>query len=176
MAERDVEIFGPVIKRLVEVGNGVSSEEEFALLLDTITDATNEVLDAEAASLLLVDENTNTLLFKSASGVKGDVLKGVRLDFGEGVAGTVAVTGNPLIVNQPENDQRHEAFLASLIEFAPKNLICVPLSDGGSVIGVLEVLNKREGNFTKEDQDLLEMLAAKVTPILIKARQSSLID
>ena len=176
MAERDVEVFGPVLKRLVEVGEKVSSEEEFAMLLDTITDATNEVLDAEAASLLLLEENSNTLLFKSASGVKKDVVKGVRLDMGEGVAGTVAVTGKALIVNEPQKDQRHEAFLASLIEFAPKNLICVPLKDKGVVIGVLEVLNKREGAFTEEDKSLLETLAAKVTPIVVKARGASLID
>ena len=176
MAERDVEVFGPVLKRLVEVGERVSSEEEFAMLLDTITDATNEVLDAEAASLLLVEENSNTLLFKSASGVKKDVVKGVRLDMGEGVAGTVAVTGTPLIVNEPEKDQRHEAFLASLIEFSPKNLICVPLTDNGAVVGVLEVLNKREGSFTEEDRELLEALAAKVTPIVVKAREASLVD
>jgi len=132
MAERELAVFGSVLKRLVEVGERVSSEEEFGSLLDAIT----------------------------------------------GIAGAVAASGTSVVVNEPASDGRHEAFLASLIEYVPRNIVCVPLKvqAGGAVVGVIEVLDKRGGDFTDGDRELLEVLAERVTPIVVRAREASLVD
>ena len=122
-------------------------------------------------SLLLVEEETNTVYFKIATGDKGEMVEGVHLEMGEGIAGWVAESGKPLVVNDPEGDPRHAWLLASIIDFQTKNILCVPLKDKtAGVVGVIEVLNKRKGSFTPDDKDALLLLARKITPVVLKAR------
>ena len=160
-----------IFKSLLESGSLVGTEEELYQLLDTIMDATSEVFSAEASSLLLVEEETNSVFFKIATGDKGEMVEGVHLEMGEGIAGWVAESGQPLVVNSPEDDPRHAWLLASIINFQTKSILCVPLKDEKEVVvGVIEVLNKQEGPFTPDDKDALQLLARKITPVVLQAK------
>ncbi len=163
-----------IFKSLVESGALVGSPEELYQLLDTIMDATNEVFDAEASSLLLVEEETNTVYFKIATGDKSELVEGVHLEMGEGIAGWVAESGAPLVVNDPEGDPRHAWLLASIIDFKTKNILCVPMKDENKVtVGVIEVLNKKSGPFTPDDRQALQLLARKLAPVVLQAQASA---
>src|SRR5476649_543607 len=87
------------LELLLEVGRLLSSKLELPELLTTVLELASRVVDAETASLLLLDEATQELYFDVALGL-GDDLTKVRLKLGQGIAGTVAQTRKPEIINE----------------------------------------------------------------------------
>lgn len=137
---------------------GSDSHQE---LLDLIVRTATVALDADAASLFVVDPLTEELIFQVAIGGAGDMLRGQRIPLGTGVVGFVAATGSPLTVNSTRDDARFAASFAKSVGYVPENLLATPLIDDGDVVGVLEVLNKRHGQegFTPRDIEVLSMFA-----------------
>ncbi len=130
------------------------------------------LLNAEEASLLLLDEETGELVFRYASGPAGNQLLGQRVPAGEGVAGFVASSGEPSIVNDTQADGRFYGVLDGSTGFKTRSILAVPLRAIDGVKGVLEVLNRRDNApFTDSDRDLLEALADQATIALENARQ-----
>ncbi|ABQ26131.1 metal dependent phosphohydrolase [Geotalea uraniireducens Rf4] len=127
------------------------------------------LMDAEAGSLLLIDRVTNELYFEVALGEKGELLKEVRMTLGEGFAGWVARTGEPLIVDDVQNDPRFYRKADEKSRFVTRNLIAAPLRVKGKTLGVLEVMNKHNGAFTAEDMELFVSLANQVAPAVENA-------
>jgi GAF domain-containing protein len=103
------------------------------------------VLDAEAAALFLVDEEHDELRFEVALGGRSEEVENLSLPLGEGLAGYVASTGQPLAVSNVEKDARFAAAFAQKVAYVPKNILCVPMVLGDRTIGVLEMLDKRGG-------------------------------
>jgi signal transduction protein with GAF and PtsI domain len=112
-------------------------------LLELIVATAAQVINAEAASLFLVDAEHEELTFEVALGQKADAAKQLRLPLGKGIAGLVAVTGQPMAVSDVQDDPRHAPDIAATIGHRPRNLLCVPLIVNEEVIGVLELLDKR---------------------------------
>jgi serine phosphatase RsbU (regulator of sigma subunit)/putative methionine-R-sulfoxide reductase with GAF domain len=130
-------------------------------LLAKIMETSARVMNAEASSVILVDAATDELYFELATGEKGDEVREIRLKIGEGIAGWVAETGNPVKIDDAAQDSRWSSKVADRVEYATRNLLCVPIVSKGAIIGVLQVLNKREGRcFTDSDLKLLESIAA----------------
>ena len=130
------------------------------LIADIIQTAKNLVL-ADACSLYLVDDETHELYFDVALGEKGHLLKKIRIKIGEGVAGTVALTGVPLNIKDITTDERFNKNrkIAKDIKFKEKAMLTLPIKSNNKVIGVLQFINKQGGGaFTAEDQELVEML------------------
>ena len=127
-------------------------------------EATCELLKCETGSLLIKDEKTNELFWDSALGDAGQTLKhGVRLPINmQSLAGTVASTGASLRINDVQSDPRHNKLAAKKSGFVTRTMLVVPLITKGKLIGVLQALNKIEGEFTVEDQELMETLAHQV--------------
>ena len=121
-------------------------------------EAATIIMDAEAGSLLLLDEVTGELYFDVAHGEKSASVRQVRLGFGQGIAGHVARTGEPVIVNDVQRDPRffHQADQAS--GFVTRNMICVPISAHGRFLGVLQAINRKHDGFF-EDSDLQNFVA-----------------
>ncbi len=163
---------GRVLKSLLEAATALHSSLALPLdaLLDLIMDSACRVFQAGAASLLLLDEDTGTLSFKTATGEKREQLKEVRLKLGEGIAGWVAQTGQPLLIQDPERDQRFHRELGEKLDFRTTSLLCVPLRLDGKVIGVLQILNRLKGRFSEEDLGALELLADQVSQAIRNAR------
>lgn len=139
-----------------DAGNGAHQE-----LLDLIVRTATTVLDAEAASLFIVDSDAEELVFQVATGPGGAMLQGQRIPLGTGIVGYVAATGSPLTVNSVRDDPRFAASFAQSVGYMPENILATPLVDRGDVIGVLEVLNKKRGveGFGQRDIEVLGMFA-----------------
>lgn len=159
------------IRKMEEVSEALNSPgNESEMLRLAITAAVN-LVHAEAGSLLLRDEQTGELFFRMAVGEKAELLKEVRLKLGQGVAGLVAQSGKPLLVNDAQHDPRvaHDVDLRT--GFVTKNMIAVPISAQGAIIGVLEAFNKRGGKpFSKWDVDEFACLSHQVALALEKTR------
>lgn len=141
------------------------------LVLRRITRAAAETLQAEASSLLLVDEETGELVFSRIHKGGGERLQRERLAPDEGIAGWVATHGEPLIVNDVEQEPRFAPRIDVEIGFRTRSILCAPLWARGRVIGVLEVLNRRDGQpFDEENLRLLRAFCASAAVALDNAR------
>ncbi|MCS7202163.1 MAG: HD domain-containing protein [Dictyoglomus sp.] len=156
---------------LQEIGFQINSTFRLKDLLNLIMTLSKETLEAEASSLMLLDEKTNDLTFEIALGEKGDVIKKFRIPLGEGIAGWVAKTGEPLIANNVEEDPRFAKKYDSATSFRTKSILCVPLKTKEKIVGVIEVLNKKgNDNFDENDLNLLQAIANQAAIAIENAR------
>jgi len=165
------------MKALNDISQRLATEfEKIELLPQIITQAAMDILNCEAGSLLLREENTDQLVFEVALGGAGDSLIGERIRVGEGIAGKVAASGQNFIVN---NAQMSDEWLGEMgtdrgsdgNKFTTHSLVAVPLSSRQGVIGVLELVNKRdERDFTDRDVRLLNTFASQAAVAIENAR------
>ncbi len=129
-------------------------------LLEMIVETAAQVISAEAASLFLIDQATQELIFEVALGQKADEVKRFRVPLGHGIAGLVAVTGQPMTVSDAQSDPRRASDIAQSIGYVPRNILCVPLYFDEQVIGVLELLDKIDApSFSPADTTALGLFA-----------------
>ncbi|MDX2163169.1 MAG: GAF domain-containing protein [bacterium] len=148
----------------------VASEADIEELLNLITASATEILNADAGSLLLTaDDGSRDLVFRVVSGGSGSNLINVRVPAGKGLVGEVAKTGQPVIVNDVKTDPRWAGELAKG-SFQTNNVLAVPLVSQEGVIGVLEVLNKRDGGFSTDEVELLITFAGQAAVAIENAR------
>ena len=147
---------------LYKLSKKISSTQDSSALLEQIIRMTQKTLGASAASILLFKDNEQELYFEAASGPAEKSLKSVIIDTQYSIAGHVARTGKPLIVNNVTRNPNFHAGIDKLTGFVTNSLICAPLMVQQKIIGVLEVLNKLDGSdFT--DSDLEALVAVGVT-------------
>ncbi|RME65279.1 MAG: GAF domain-containing protein, partial [Nitrospirae bacterium] len=158
------------IMRFLKVSSIINSALEPDEVIRRTIEYTPEVFDSEAASLLLLDSEANELYFNVATGEKGEKVKEIRLKVGQGVAGWVAEHREPLIVNDTSKDERFFKKADEKSGFITKNILCVPVLLKEELTGVLEVLNKKTGDYTEEDLTLLKAMADQVAVALENAR------
>ena len=133
------------------------------------------VLDAKDGSLLVLDEETDELVFVLASGdVEEDQLVGYRLPPGEGIAGWVVKNAKATIVNNVKSDPRFLPSVDEAFDFQTDSILAAPIMGGGRVLGVIEALNKHSGeNFSKTDQTLLALLCHFAGEVILRMIASS---
>lgn len=139
-------------------------------VLRVVLEQVEAIMGAEAATLMSLDPLTNELVFRIPLGSKAEELKGYRMPVGEGVAGWVAQHGQPLRVENTAQDRRHCRAVDQLIGFQTHSILCVPMALQDRVIGVVEVMNKKGGAFTVEDESLLTAVAQWAAIALENAR------
>ncbi len=123
-------------------------------MLEQIITMTQHMLSAEAASILLFRNNDHELYFEVASGPVGKALRHVKLNTQYGIAGQVVRTGKPLIVNDVTRSANFHKIIDDTTGFSTKSLVCAPLTVHRKILGVIEVLNKRDGSlFGEEDME-----------------------
>jgi serine phosphatase RsbU (regulator of sigma subunit) len=151
----------------MQLNSTLKRREQMELIMNTA----KRVLPVEAASVLLVDPETDELFFELAQGDKGDEVREIRLKAGEGIAGYVAQNGQSIIVNDTKTDPRWSNRVAESTGFVTRNLLTVPILNRERVEGVLQVVNKKGAReFTKRDRHLLEMVAQPMAVALENAR------
>src|SRR5215218_7099854 len=111
-------------------------------LLQRTVETAAGVISARTAALFLVDETTHELRFEVALGERADVVKEIRVPLGHGIAGGVAISGQPMAVSNVQQDERWAAEIGELVGYLPDSILCVPLFYEDAVIGVLELLDK----------------------------------
>lgn len=128
------------------------------ILLKQIMKSALDLNSAESGSLLLYNEEGN-LMYKVNSGENSEKMNEKVVSAGKGIAAWVAESGKPALVNDTASDSRFNNDFDRETGFKTRSLICVPLIHSNEIIGVIEVRNKKEGLFTKEDEALLHNLA-----------------
>jgi signal transduction histidine kinase len=139
-----------------EIGQSLASTLDLKEVLTRILRRSYNAIDVEDGSILLIEEHSGDLV---AQVVLGWVSEPFRVPHGEGIAGEVAATGVPIIVNNAKDDPRHFEEIDRETGFVTKSILCVPLLRQERVIGVLEVFNKKSGPFNRKDQLLLSSIA-----------------
>jgi phosphoserine phosphatase RsbU/P len=144
-----------LLSEMIKVSKMINSTLDLNSLLESIMDSAKIVLKAEASSLMLIDRKTNELFFNIISGEKERDLKEIRIPMGVGIAGIVADTCKPLVVNDAQNDSRVYKQADEKINFVTNNLIATPLMVRNRIIGVIEVINSvGRSEFTEKDLEL----------------------
>ena len=149
----------------------INSSLQISDVLDSAMKVAEEFMEAEASSVLELDEETGDIIFRLARGKKGGFVRTKRLKLGEGIAGSVIQNGRPMIVEDVEKERRFSDRFDKETGFKTRSLICVPLTIREKTIGALQVINKKNGGpFTEEDLDLLTALAQQIAVALDNAK------
>ncbi len=127
-------------------------------LLDLIVTTATRIINAKASSILLHDEETNTLFFHLATGPAKDAVKDLRLKGGEGIAGWVFNHRKPLLVPDVSRDPRWDPTIAQKAGLSTTSIACVPLNVADTMLGVIEVIDHVDGRPLSED-DLRTLIA-----------------
>ncbi len=134
----------------------INASSSYVDALNSIVETASDVLDASAASLFLVDENNEQLIFAVAIGSKAEEVKEFSVPLGQGIAGYVASTGQAISISDVEKDSRFYRSIGESIGYIPNSVICVPLLLKDRVIGVLELMDKADGkSFSVLDMETL---------------------
>ena len=159
------------IATLVRVGSLLNSTLNLSKVLETAMTEAARIMDAEASSVLLVDEATGDLTFEVATGEKGQDTREIRLRRGEGIAGWVAAHGRPVRVDDVQADPRFAARVDKKTTFVTRSVLCVPLQVKDRTLGVLEVINRRGGRlFSEQDEEFLVLLAHQIAAAVDNAQ------
>ncbi|NUQ58516.1 MAG: GAF domain-containing protein [Anaerolineales bacterium] len=159
-----------LLLRLVDLSVQLNSTLDLDELLQLITATAAEALDCEAASILLYDEKNPRLFFAAATGSDPAQLAEIPVPIDGSLAGTIFRTNQPLILNNVEQDPRHYSLVSDHIKFKTKSLLGVPMPIKDQTMGVLEAVNKRDGNFKESDATVLAVIAAHAAIAINNAR------
>ena len=151
-SQRHLEELESVAQMTQTLTSTLDSQQILVRLMEEITTR----LNTEAAALLLLDAPLQELEFVAVAGPRSEHLKGVRLPVGHGIVGWVAQHNQSLLVPDVRQDERHYQGLDEDTEIIVRSVLCVPLQVRGQVIGVVEAINKKVGQFSKDNQRLLE--------------------
>lgn len=162
---------------LNEVTRQLTSTLEPDRLLHSILQSAVDILNCEAGSLLMIDQPTGDLIFKVTIGSVAADLVNQRMSYGQGIVGKAVVTGEPVIVNDvasyPEWFSRNDQETG----FVTRAILAIPMLVKDRVIGVIEVINKKEGViFNRDDQELLSAFASQAVVAIENARLYTLTD
>lgn len=148
-----------------------AESENIESLLNIITLSAVDILNAEAGSLLLVDDRSGDLEFRVVIGGAGETLVGQRLKPDYGLVGEVMRTGQPQISNVSSDSLRRTDDRPEFSGFKTESILAVPLIAKDRIIGVLEVLNRKDRTaFVKDDEELLTTLAGQAAVAIENAR------
>ncbi len=129
-----------------------------------------QAVGADAGSIYLYDAEKDRLVFRYVTGGAGDELVGVELPPDQGLCWQVFRSGEPLIFEDVTKEKRHLRHLGERFGYQTRNMITAPLkSRGGDPIGVMQVLNKRDGDFDQRDCEVLEILCAQAATVIENA-------
>jgi len=161
------------LETLGQIGSALAASTfDMDKVMKHTMDMIQVIMDVEAGSLLLL--NGKELEFKIAFNVKDDInvkiLKTSQLQLGQGIVGYAAARGEAIIVRNVKESQYFNPEFDQMTGFETRSVLCVPLISQGQVLGVIEVLNKRRGEFNNDDLQLLQSIATTVSIAMENAR------
>ncbi|HDS30792.1 MAG TPA: GAF domain-containing protein [Firmicutes bacterium] len=163
------------LRTLLKVTQGISSVLDLDELFGIIVREAADIFGAEKASLMVIEPGTEYMRIRSALGLPDEVIQSARVKVGQGISGTVAASGESIFIRDIENDPKFGKAQSNgkrAQRYDTNSLICVPVKGrDGKVLGVLNVNNKSSHEeFTKDDLDLLEVVASQAGIALENAR------
>jgi HD-GYP domain-containing protein (c-di-GMP phosphodiesterase class II) len=143
------------LQSVLEVAKALAAERRLDSLLARVIDAAAGVVEADRCTVFLVDRERGELWSRVAHGERE-----IRIPLGSGIAGAVAASGLPVRIDDAYADPRFRPQVDAATGYRTRSILCVPMRDSrGSVVGALQALNRRDGAFTEEDEELLGALA-----------------
>jgi len=165
---------------LFEIEREASAALDLDGLLARLLSRAIQLVSVEAGSILLREKSSGELFFRTAQGRGAESLQRLKLPAGEGIVGWVALHKEPLLVNDPAHDARHDLFIAEKIGVPARSILAVPLlaprtsdDDEPLTLGAIELVNKQTstgGGFDDGDLRLLTLIAGQVSRAIIIAR------
>ena len=140
----------------LEIGKSLTSTFEIQKILELIMSKVSSLIPAKNWSLLLEDEETGRLRFEIAVGLEKEKIAGIRIQSGEGIAGSVFQTGIPIFIHDAQNDIRFSRKVDEETGFVTESIFCVPVQVRGRILGVIEIINVKE----------MDVFESKYLPIL----------
>ncbi|PKQ29840.1 MAG: hypothetical protein CVT60_03345 [Actinobacteria bacterium HGW-Actinobacteria-10] len=158
------------LRELIGVSALITSSLDAGEIRRRAVEAATRLVGAERASLLLIDGTGERMYFEVATGDDTDILSKVRMVPGQGIAGSVVQSCAAAVVNDVQSDPRYCRELDAQTDFVTRSMIAVPLSCRGNPLGVLEVINKRNGEFDEADLALVTSLGNHIAIAVENAR------
>jgi sigma-B regulation protein RsbU (phosphoserine phosphatase) len=156
---------------LHEITHALESADNLESLLEYIMEKSQSVMQAEAASLMLVIPETNELEFKVVLGPKATEVKPFRLPIGKGISGWVAQSGEAVLIPDAYSDPRFDPSFDKRSGFITRSMLCVPMIHQSKTVGVMTVINRLDGNpFNGNDQMLFTIFASQAALSIENAR------
>ncbi|MBN2041481.1 MAG: sensor domain-containing diguanylate cyclase [Spirochaetes bacterium] len=150
------------LKLVIEINSYITKSLEGEEVQKRILHQLKRLLNCEASSVLLVDNELSRLKFAYLSkDEEDDTLTDVNLKIGEGIAGTVWSNGTPILINDAQNDPRFSNKVDKKSNTQTNSVIAVPLTVKGKVIGVLEAINKKNGSFNSFDLEMMQYISTQ---------------
>ncbi len=157
------------LETIKQIGSALASSTfDMKKVLKYTMDMVRILMNVEAGSLLFLD--SGDLELAVAFNTQLASMKKFRLKIGQGIAGYVAARGEAIIVNDTQKSPHFFPGVDKYTGYMTRSALCVPMISQGKVIGVIEVLNKINGDFTPNDEDLLQSIAASVSIAIENAR------
>ena len=148
--------YNKLIKWIEEISSRIDINSLFSVILEAGRSLTN----SEASSLLLLDEIFREIVFIQATGKVKEKVKGVRFPMEKrSIAGWVVKNKKVLLVSDTRKDRRFYKTIDEITGFSTRSILAVPLKSEGKVVGVMEIINKKTGNFTERDIEIAGKLA-----------------
>jgi diguanylate cyclase (GGDEF)-like protein len=151
-----------------EIGKALTSTLDIKEIMNIIMAKVNDLLQPENWSLLLLDNEKKELFFEIVVGGDEKAIKNVRLKLGEGIAGWVAKTGEPLLVTDVSKDKRFTKKVDKVSSFKTESVICVPLKSKGNILGVVELINSINKKLFDENDLLILLIIADYAAIALE--------
>ncbi len=143
---------------LLEISRSLNSITDFDELLHRIIVLSADTLNAERATLFIVDKKKKQLWSRTGIGLEKQE---IRIPIDSGIAGEVALQGEAQIIDDPYHHPKFNKDVDIKTGFTTRNILCMPMKNiNGEVLGVFQILNKKDGQFTKADQVFLNAMAA----------------
>ncbi|MDF1536440.1 MAG: adenylate/guanylate cyclase domain-containing protein [bacterium] len=141
--------------------NAISSELQLLPLLEKIMETTTDILEADRSTLFLYDGRTGELWSQVAQGEK---INEIRFPSHLGIAGSVFTTGHTVNIPEAYDDPRFNPDVDTKTGYRTRSILCMPvINKKGITIGVVQVLNKKGGTFTREDERRLKAFSAQAS-------------
>lgn len=157
-----------VSERLVSMISALALADSRQELYAKILEMSAELLNACRGSLMLLDESDGSLRITAAKGLAEPLANTMTIAFGEGIAGRVAKSGFPMLVNDIERDKR--VAVKNRPRFKTKSFLCMPLEVEGRLVGVLNLADKENGsNFTEADLHLIQTFTRHAVLLIDRA-------
>ncbi|MGQ9887487.1 MAG: sensor histidine kinase [Aggregatilineales bacterium] len=158
-------------EHLLEIGQQLNSTLDLSTLLHKIISAAEELTNTEASSILLLDPRSGDLRFEITSNLQPNQTESIVIPVEGSTAGWIVKHGEPRVIEDVTREPSHYQGVDNTVEFTTRNLLGVPMRAHNRVIGVLEALNKRNGEpFNEHDVKTLTILASQAAIAIQNAR------
>jgi signal transduction histidine kinase len=157
-------------RRLIEIARDLASTLDLDILLNRVVSASAELTEAEAASILLYDEAARQLYFQVSTNLDQPTMRGLAVPLEGSIAGWIITNRQAASIRDVKRDPRHFGSIEKQTHFTTRSLLGIPLVTQDKVVGVLEVINKLAGEFTPEDNDMLQVLGSQAAVAIENTR------